>query len=136
MSGKERDALMLVINDHVFNQRGRCQCGEWVSHDPLLITEHVADAILAAGWTLPNADIDCAVMVGSAGWKPPGQEDQCDANSYRASSKKNPYGPGGFNRCTRPAGHTGNHQDSFGNVYTLEPFQVFGNRNPYEEDER
>lgn len=46
---------------------------------------------------------------------------QCSASSWRGSTKKTPYGPGGFNRCTRSAVFHEFHEDGFGQVFVTEP---------------
>ena len=42
-------------------------------------------------------------------------ETRCTATTWRGMSHR-PYGPGGYNRCARVAGHDGDHVDQWGNV--------------------
>jgi hypothetical protein len=56
---------------------------------------------------------------------------QCTASSWRGHTKQT-YGPGGYNRCIFTQGHTVDHKDGFGNVFTLNPFKV--HNQPKEQD--
>lgn len=46
--------------------------------------------------------------------------EQCTASSWRGSTKT-PYGPGGFNRCTRSVVFHAFHEDGFGQEFVTEP---------------
>ena len=58
------------------------------------------------------------------------EDTRCTGNSYRNVTGKKPYGPGGFNRCILSIGHTGEHEDSFGNVFMMVPFRVLSHVTP------
>lgn len=52
-----REELARMIEFHeieTFYEDGRCGCGKWVDRDK--DSEHVADALLQAGWTPPPVE--------------------------------------------------------------------------------
>ena len=48
---------------------------------------------------------------------------RCEATTWKYGTAPGEFGPGGFNRCEKAAGHDGAHRDEWGLEFRLDPWR-------------